>query len=73
MPTQWFDAFKITTRIVRDDKVVFFSFLNLPLDRDASGGEIARFATGPTHARLIIDVLCQSMDYYPERPATRNE
>ena len=66
----WFDVMRMTRRSNADGGIVIFSFAHVMPEptKEIAGAEIARLATSPTHTKEMIDVMCKSMDYYPDKP-----
>ena len=60
----WVDNMQLLTRSDSDTATLRFNTL-LP----EASYEACRLQTPVAHVRRMIDVMCRTLDYYPERPA----
>lgn len=61
----WVDSMRIMLRA--DDPIATLVFYST-IPEEMINEEVVRLQTSHKHVQHIVDVLCRSLDYYPEKP-----
>jgi len=75
LSTQWFDTVRFSTRREEpnDGGLGFLSFFNtIPGEDDQRRYEFARVVTTPKTLKLMVNLICKQLDYYPEKEEASN-